>query len=154
MDGWFSHLFADYCGVDHGRTIIDLWKRSWGRQTNSGHVGQYDNVMLEQNSVGCSDCNKGLVSLTESLHRVIESFKSFIRNRNYRIIATGFRHIGRPRLNRMEVNSKLLLWKGRMQWVLDCMERIGKDDAVEILGVHSLGDCGLGNVTTDDNEDD
>ncbi|GJX12122.1 RNA-directed DNA polymerase, eukaryota [Tanacetum coccineum] len=34
---------------------------------------------------------------------------------------------------------------------LDCMEKNLEDDAGEILGVHSQGDCG--NVTTDDNED-
>ncbi|GKB85898.1 hypothetical protein Tco_0958170 [Tanacetum coccineum] len=33
----------------------------------------------------------------------------------------------------------------------DCMEKNLEDDAGEILGVHSQGDCG--NVTTDDNED-
>ncbi|GJR74614.1 zinc finger CCCH domain-containing protein 20 [Tanacetum coccineum] len=33
----------------------------------------------------------------------------------------------------------------------DCMEKNLEDDAGEILGVHSHGDCG--NVTTDDNED-
>ncbi|GKD64720.1 hypothetical protein Tco_1306828, partial [Tanacetum coccineum] len=35
--------------------------------------------------------------------------------------------------------------------IKDCMEKNLKDDAGEILGVHSQGDCG--NVTTDDNED-
>ncbi|GJV10616.1 RNA-directed DNA polymerase, eukaryota [Tanacetum coccineum] len=34
---------------------------------------------------------------------------------------------------------------------MDCMEKELKDDAGEILGVHSQGDCG--NVTTDDSED-
>ncbi|GJR51417.1 5-oxoprolinase-like protein [Tanacetum coccineum] len=35
--------------------------------------------------------------------------------------------------------------------IKDCMEKNLEDDAGEILGVHSQGDCG--NVTTDDNED-
>ncbi|GJW94568.1 mutator type transposase [Tanacetum coccineum] len=35
--------------------------------------------------------------------------------------------------------------------IKDCMEKNLKDDAGEILGVHSQSDCG--NVTTDDNED-
>ncbi|GKB28622.1 hypothetical protein Tco_0868023 [Tanacetum coccineum] len=35
--------------------------------------------------------------------------------------------------------------------IKDCMEKNLEDDAGEILGVHSQGDCG--NVTTDDNEE-
>ncbi|GKE41409.1 hypothetical protein Tco_1468693 [Tanacetum coccineum] len=38
-----------------------------------------------------------------------------------------------------------------MHSIKDCMEKNLEDDAGEILGVHSQGDCG--NVTTDDNED-
>ncbi|GKG47605.1 hypothetical protein Tco_0507090, partial [Tanacetum coccineum] len=43
--------------------------------------------------------------LTESLHRVIESFLVLYRNRTYRIIATEFAYWA-PNIESMEVNSE------------------------------------------------
>ncbi|GJY69050.1 hypothetical protein Tco_0472032 [Tanacetum coccineum] len=43
--------------------------------------------------------------LTESLHRVIESFRVSYRNRTYRIIATEFAYWA-PNIESMEVNSE------------------------------------------------
>ncbi|GJV83390.1 zinc finger CCCH domain-containing protein 20 [Tanacetum coccineum] len=42
-------------------------------------------------------------------------------------------------------------WGSQRFYGYDCMKKNLEDDAGEILGVHSQGDCG--NVTTDDNED-
>ncbi|GJS45941.1 5-oxoprolinase-like protein [Tanacetum coccineum] len=159
--------------------------------------------------------------LTESLHRVIESFIVSYRNRTYRIIATEFAYWA-PNIESMEVNSESnplerkdaegpsldesleneehldvdscdsdspknvnndsvspssrvlreedvrgvesdlvdSFEEGEIRddsvlyndgCIKDCMEKNLEDDAGEILGVHSQGDCG--NVTTDDNED-
>ncbi|GJR59437.1 5-oxoprolinase-like protein [Tanacetum coccineum] len=159
--------------------------------------------------------------LTESLHRVMESFIVSYRNRTYRIIATEFAY-WTPNIESMEVNSESnhlerkdaeglsldesleneehldvdscdsdspknvnndsvspssrvlreedvrgvesdlvdSFEEGEIRddsvlyndgCIKDCMEKNLEDDAGEILGVHSQGDCG--NVTTDDNED-
>ncbi|GJY41567.1 hypothetical protein Tco_0428837 [Tanacetum coccineum] len=57
-------------------------------------------------------------------------------------------------LRRLTIDSVSAFKSGfaRGGWCIkDCMEKNLEDDAGEILGVHSQGDCG--NVTTDDNED-
>ncbi|GKG06078.1 5-oxoprolinase-like protein, partial [Tanacetum coccineum] len=48
-----------------------------------------------------------------------------------------------------EIRDDSVLYNDRC--IKDCMKKNLEDDAGEILGVHSQGDCG--NVSTDDNED-
>ncbi|GKA23833.1 5-oxoprolinase-like protein [Tanacetum coccineum] len=185
-------VWIDLVGLPLASWAPEVYKKLGGRWGSSVFTDMVSNGPMSHGKV---------CVLTESLHRVIESFIVSYRNRTYRIIATEFAYWA-PNIESMEVNSesnplerkdaegpsldesleneehldsafcreedvawggKMILWtplkKGvRDDSVLyndgcikDCMENNLEDDAGEILGVHSQGDCG--NVTTDDNED-
>ncbi|GJW24498.1 hypothetical protein Tco_0038309 [Tanacetum coccineum] len=103
------------------------------------------------------------VSLTKSLHSLIESFIVSYRNRSYRIIATELLHIGHPILNRWsqlpspnpleKEGTEGLVWDENR--VLREEDVVGwKDDLVDPLKKGEfvmIRSCDCGNVTTDDN---
>ncbi|GJS07180.1 RNA-directed DNA polymerase, eukaryota [Tanacetum coccineum] len=188
-------VWIDLVGLPLASWAPEVYKKLGGRWGSS--------VFTDMVSDGPMSHGKVCV-LTESLHRVIESFIVSYRNRTYRIIATEFAYWA-PNIESMEVNSesnplerkdaegpsldesleneeqyldvryRVLREKdvrgvesdlvdsfeeGEIRddsvlyndgCIKDCMEKNLEDDAGEILGVHSQGDCD--NVTTDDNED-
>ncbi|GJY85579.1 hypothetical protein Tco_0499605 [Tanacetum coccineum] len=205
-------VWIDLVGLPLASWAPEVYKKLGGRWGSS--------VFTDMVSDGPMSHGKVCV-LTESLHRVIESFIVSYRNRTYRIIATEFAYWA-PNIESMEVNSESnfsgkedaegpsldesleneehldvdscdsdspknvnndsvspssrvlreedvrgvesdlvdSFEEGEIRddsvlyndgCIKDCMEKNLEDDAGEILGVHSQGDCG--NVTTDDNED-
>ncbi|GJY95397.1 RNA-directed DNA polymerase, eukaryota [Tanacetum coccineum] len=205
-------VWIDLVGLPLASWDPEVYKKLGGRWGSS--------VFTDMVSDGPMSHGKVCV-LTESLHRVIESFIVSYRNRTYRIIATEFAYWA-PNIESMEVNSESnplerkdaegpsldesleneehldvdscdsdspknvnndsvspssrvlreedvrgvesdlvdSFEEGEIRddsvlyndgCIKDCMEKNLEDDAGEILGVHSQGDCG--NVTTDDNED-
>ncbi|GKA99335.1 photosystem II protein D1 [Tanacetum coccineum] len=205
-------VWIDLVGLPLASWAPEVYKKLGGRWGSS--------VFTDMVSDGPMSHGKVCV-LTESLHRVIESFIVSYRNQTYRIIATEFAYWA-PNIESIEVNSESnplerkdaegpsldesleneehldvdscdsdspknvnndsvspssrvlreedvrgvesdlvdSFEEGEIRddsvlyndgCIKDCMEKNLEDDAGEILGVHSQGDCG--NVTTDDNED-
>ncbi|GJY60950.1 hypothetical protein Tco_0461607 [Tanacetum coccineum] len=183
---WISMMFGlRYVGGTLGSWLefdsMDKWKASRHRKALkeiflafkrfSHDLFQMKDVSLFYGMVNDGPNLHGrFVSLTESLHRVIESFRVSYRNRTYRIIATEYAY-WRPIIeshwrSHLDVDSCDLdspknvnmircrpsirvLREEDVRWGMH--EKIIGRDPGEILGVHSQGDCG--NVTTDDNED-
>ncbi|GJZ26094.1 5-oxoprolinase-like protein [Tanacetum coccineum] len=203
-----------------GNSINKLIGDILGDNNDVGRLPMYY-ILLCDKTIRLPMSHGKVCVLTESLHRVIESFIVSYRNRTYRIIATEFAYWA-PNIESMEVNSESnplerkdaegpsldesleneehldvdscdsdspknvnndsvspssrvlreedvrgvesdlvdSFEEGEIRddsvlyndgCIKDCMEKNLEDDAGEILGVHSQGDCG--NVTTDDNED-
>nr|GEU63260.1 5-oxoprolinase-like protein [Tanacetum cinerariifolium] len=205
-------VWIDVVGLPLASWAPEVYKKLGGRWGSS--------VFTDMVSDGPMSHGKVCV-LTESLHRVIESFIVSYRNRTYRIIAAEFAYWA-PNIESMEVNSESnplerkdaegpsldesleneehldvdscdsdspknvnndsvspssrvlreeefrgvesdladSFKEGEIRGdsilyndgcIKDCIDKNLEDDAGEILGVHSQGDCD--NVSTDDNED-
>ncbi|GJT94483.1 zinc finger CCCH domain-containing protein 19 [Tanacetum coccineum] len=122
-----------------GPEVIRSWSRSVGKQRGLRDMVRRTKVLME-----------GLLTLKESLHSVKSplefSYSGFAITRR---LLVGWKVILWTLLKKAEIRDDSVLYNDGC--IKDCMEKNLEDDAGEILGVHSQGDCG--NVTTDDNED-